>query len=155
MRILTRSFALRLITTGVTSMISGCANANDTRQQQTSPCPFAQKVNAPTLTGAREQTMKIRLKLESTTLNATLEDNAAARDFFSLLPLTLKDYAETEKVSDLPKKLSTEGAPASMTPVAGDITFYAPWESWRCFTRMATIRADSSNWEKLMRVSKP
>jgi hypothetical protein len=36
-----------------------------------------------------------------------------SRDFAALLPLTLtlKDYAATEKISDLPKRLSTDGAP--------------------------------------------
>ena len=53
--------------------------------------------------------MKIRLKFETTTFTATLNDNATTRDFISLLPLTLtlKDYAQTEKVSVLLKKLST------------------------------------------------
>jgi len=39
----------------------------------------------------------------------TLEDNATTRDFVALLPLTLtlRDYNRTEKISDLPKKLST------------------------------------------------
>ena len=73
--------------------------------------------------------MKIRLKLENTTLNATLDNNATSRDFVSLLPLTLtlKDHAQTEKVSDLPKKLSTQGAPAGHDPKVGEIAYYAPW----------------------------
>ena len=47
--------------------------------------------------------MKIRIKLESKTLTATLDDNATTRDFVALLPLTLKlqDYNRTEKISDL------------------------------------------------------
>jgi hypothetical protein len=46
-----------------------------------------------------------------------------------LLPttLTLKDHAGTEKVSDLPRKLSTEGAPSGSDPSVGDIALYAPW----------------------------
>jgi hypothetical protein len=46
-----------------------------------------------------------------------------------MLPLTLSldDYAATEKVSDLPRKLSIAGAPPGMTPVTGDLTYYAPW----------------------------
>jgi hypothetical protein len=41
--------------------------------------------------------------------------------------LTLKDYAGTEKISDLPRKLSTQGAPSGSDPSVGDITLYAPW----------------------------
>ena len=73
--------------------------------------------------------MKIRFDVEGTPLTATLDDTEAARDFASLLPLTLtlEDYTSTEKVSDLPRKLSTAGAPAGTAASAGDITYYAPW----------------------------
>ena len=62
--------------------------------------------------------MKIRVSIEGTATTATLLDTATARDFASLLPLTLtlKDYAETEKISDMPKRLSTEGAPTGSDP---------------------------------------
>lgn len=68
-------------------------------------------------------TMKIRITIDGKPITATLEDNATSRDFASLLPLTLtlKDYASTEKVSDLPRRLSTEGAPAGVDPAVGDI----------------------------------
>lgn len=46
--------------------------------------------------------MKIRVELEGRSLSATLEDTEAARDFLSLLPLTLTltDYNSTEKVAE-------------------------------------------------------
>lgn len=49
------------------------------------------------------------------------------------LTLTLEDYASTEKISDLPKRLSTQGAPAGIDPSVGDVTYYAPWRprGWR------------------------
>ncbi|MFP2903635.1 cyclophilin-like fold protein [Pyxidicoccus sp. 3LFB2] len=78
---------------------------------------------------AEEKPMKIRLTAGAKVLTATLLDNATARDFAALLPmtLTLKDYASTEKVSDLPRRLSTKGAPSGATPSVGDIAYYAPW----------------------------
>src|SRR5512139_382879 len=81
--------------------------------------------------------MKIRLKIGETVLTATLIDSATTRDFISLLPLTLtlKDYAGTEKISDLPKRLSTEGAPSGSDPSVGDITYYAPWGNLAIFYR--------------------
>ena len=81
--------------------------------------------------------MKIRLKVGDTVLTATLIDSATTRDFISLLPLTLtlKDYAGTEKISDLPKRLSTEGAPSGSDPSVGDITYYAPWGNLAIFYR--------------------
>ena len=83
------------------------------------------------------KSMKIRIKLENKTLTATLDDNATTRDFVALLPLTvtLKDYNRTEKISDLPKKLSTEGAPPGSDPNIGDIAYYAPWGNIAIFYR--------------------
>lgn len=43
------------------------------------------------------------------------------------LKMTLKDYASTEKVSDLPKKLSMQHAPDGSKPKTGHISYYAPW----------------------------
>jgi hypothetical protein len=82
-----------------------------------------------------EKPMKIRLTAGAKVLTATLLDNATARDFAALLPLTLTltDYASTEKVSDLPKRLSTKGAPSGTTPSAGDIAYYAPWGNLAIF----------------------
>lgn len=79
--------------------------------------------------------MTINVTINGQVLSATLEDNAAARDFLGLLPLTLdlEDYASTEKIAQLPKKLSTAGEPAGMTPSIGDITYYAPWGNLAIF----------------------
>ncbi len=62
--------------------------------------------------------MKIRIALEDAVTTATLTDSRTARDFVSLLPLTLtlEDYAGTEKISYLPQKLSTEDAPTGSDP---------------------------------------
>ncbi len=79
--------------------------------------------------------MKINIDVEGTTITATLDDSPAARDFASLLPLmlTLEDYNSTEKISNLPRRLSTEGAPAGIDPSPGDITYYAPWGNLAIF----------------------
>jgi hypothetical protein len=73
--------------------------------------------------------MKVRITIGEKLVTATLTDSEAARDFVSLLPLTLvlDDYAKTEKISYLPRKLSTSGAPAGSDPSVGDIAYYAPW----------------------------
>ena len=83
----------------------------------------------------RTTAMKISIRVQDKVITATLTDNATSRDFVSLLPmsLTLEDYAATEKVSDLPRKLSTEGAPAGSTPSVGDIAYYAPWGNLAMF----------------------
>ena len=81
--------------------------------------------------------MKISLKVGDTALAATLIDSKTTRDFISLLPLslTLEDYAGTEKISGLQKRLSTEGAPSGSDPSVGDIAYYAPWGNLAIFYR--------------------
>jgi hypothetical protein len=49
--------------------------------------------------------------------------------------LTLEDYAGTEKISNLPKRLSTENAPSGSDPSVGDIAYYAPWGNLAIFYR--------------------
>lgn len=79
--------------------------------------------------------MNIRLTINGKSATATLLDNATSRDFFLLLPmtLTLEDYAATEKIAYVPRKLSTEGAPAGIDPAVGDIAYYAPWGNLAIF----------------------
>jgi hypothetical protein len=87
---------------------------------------------------AEELRMKIRITMnDGRFLTATMEDSETARDFIALLPLSLvlDDYNKTEKISDLPKKLTTKGAPAASTPQAGDIAYYAPWGNLAIFYR--------------------
>jgi hypothetical protein len=86
---------------------------------------------------SQESPVKIRLIVGEQVATATLYDNATARDFASLLPLslTMSDYDTIERVADLPRKLSTQGAPDGMTPVAGELTHYAPWGNLAIFVQ--------------------
>lgn len=87
----------------------------------------------PTSQGAIS--MNINLTINGQVLSATLENNVAAQDFLGMLPLTLEleDYASTEKIAQLPRKLSTAGEPPGITPSVGDITYYAPWGNLAVF----------------------
>ena len=77
----------------------------------------------------------IKITAGDTVLTAKMCNNAAASDFLSLLPLslTLTDYAGTEKVSELPRRLSTRDAPAGHKPSVGELTYYAPWDNLAIF----------------------
>jgi hypothetical protein len=81
--------------------------------------------------------VQIQLTTGDDVLRATLIDNAASRDFAALLPLTLTltDFNRTEKIADLPARLSTEGCPPGVTPEIGDIAYYAPWGNLAIFYR--------------------
>lgn len=77
----------------------------------------------------------IELTHGTTTVRGTLEHTPAGRDFAALLPLTLSvsDFHGTEKISDIPRRLTTDGAPAGTTPTAGDISYFAPWDNLALF----------------------
>jgi hypothetical protein len=81
------------------------------------------------------QNMKLNIRIEDSVFTGTLNNSKAAQDFAALLPLslTLEDYASTEKISDLPKRLTTDGAPSGFDPSAGDIAYYAPWRNLAIF----------------------
>lgn len=89
------------------------------------------------MAGAPAHAQKIRMIVDGQVIAATLADNPTARDFVSMLPLTvtLSDYADTEKIVYLDRKLSTSGAPAGSTPTAGTIAYYAPWGNLAIFYR--------------------
>lgn len=75
------------------------------------------------------KSVKLKITIDENHAIAVLNDSKTARDFMSLLPLTLtmSDYNRTEKIADLPRKLSLDGAPTSYDPNVGDICTYAPW----------------------------
>ena len=58
----------------------------------------------------------------------TLENNAAARDFYALLPLRLSfsDYVGKEKIAKLDKSLSPQER-GEYDPQSGDFFYFAPW----------------------------
>jgi hypothetical protein len=85
---------------------------------------------------APHSVMKIQISVDGKVIaTATLDQHDSARDFAAMLPLTLKlkDYAATEKIADLPRALSTKGAPGAYVPLAGDISYFAPWGNLAIF----------------------
>jgi len=49
--------------------------------------------------------------------------------------LVLEDFHATEKISNLPARLTTAGAPAGHSPVRGDLAYNAPWGNFAIFYR--------------------
>lgn len=82
--------------------------------------------------------MKMNITVGSRTVTATMEDNAAARDLLSRLPLevTLEDFNNTtEKIFYPNPALTTEGVTRGCAPTPGDITIYAPWSNVAIFCK--------------------
>lgn len=108
---------------GVSSSSAPSATSAASAGLQTPSAP------TPTTTSGKATAMDIRLTVDGSPVAATLNDSAAANDFAALLPLTLdlKDFHQAEKIVDLPRRLSTSGAPEGAAPKAGDLGYYAPW----------------------------
>ncbi len=72
---------------------------------------------------------RIKMSFRGYTIIINMLDNPISTDFLKLLPIELnfEDYNSTEKVTNLPSKLSNENAPSGMTPQVGDFAYYAPW----------------------------
>jgi hypothetical protein len=104
---------------------------------QPSNHPASDHTNVLTPPMSETSEMKILLIVDGHSITATLIDSPTTRDFLGLLPLTLtlEDYAGTEKISYLPRKLTEEGAPPGVDPSVGDITYYAPWGNLALFYR--------------------
>ena len=82
--------------------------------------------------------MKMNLIVGDQTITATMEDNAAVRDFFSRLPLevTLNDFNNTtEKIFYPNPALKIDGVTRGCAPMPGDITIYAPWGNVAIFCK--------------------
>lgn len=79
--------------------------------------------------------MKIVFKTQSGDVFATLNNSAAAKSFYALLPLNLelKDYAQAEKYAKLSKSLNISNEPIGTDSKIGDISYFAPWENFVIF----------------------
>jgi hypothetical protein len=71
--------------------------------------------------------MKIKLTVGNQAITATLVDSETARDFVSLLPLTLNmdDLFGREKFGRLPRAIS-DGGNRTRTYQVGDVVYWSP-----------------------------
>lgn len=93
----------------------------------------------------RPSSLKVRITVGPRTVTATIEDNAAGRDFLARLPLevALNDYANTaEKIFYPAPPLAIGGIARGCTPAPGDIAIYAPWGNVAIFCRSASFSRD-------------
>jgi hypothetical protein len=77
--------------------------------------------------GGASAPTKIRIRIGTRTLTATVAQNKTARDFVSMLPLTLRmsDLFGREKAAALPRALAS-GGKRRHTYAVGDIVYWPP-----------------------------
>jgi hypothetical protein len=101
-----------------------------TSAAERSPSPSAESPAAAPSPAPVEGAV-VRFSTREASVDVTISaDDAATRDFLSMLPLTLSfsDFAGREKVADLPRGLDREGVPGS-DPEDGDLISYIPWSN--------------------------
>lgn len=78
--------------------------------------------------------MNIRLTIGAAVASATVRDNETARDFASLLPLTLtmNDLLGREKYGHLPRAISEDGG-LQFTYEVGDVAYWPPSQDLALF----------------------
>ena len=83
--------------------------------------------------GSSVENVKLRISFAGGEVRVVLHDSQAGRELVDMLPLKLsfEDYARTEKIAYLPRRLSSGGFAAA--PSAGDFTYYSPWGNLAVF----------------------
>lgn len=115
--------------------ITACGGGNDEPE-----IPTQSETTKPS-EGNNEETdesMEMNIIIGDKTITATMEDNAARRDFLSRLPLevTLEDFNNTtEKIFYPTPALDLAGVTRGCAPVPGDTTIYAPWKNVAIFCK--------------------
>lgn len=129
--------ATLLVVTACSTQNSTPASPSSARASSAAASPPQQQTPVPTPTSPskRSTPMGIQVTLDGRPVKAALNNSPAARDFAELLPLTLDltDFHSTERVADLPRKLTTDGAPEPTAANVGDIAYYAPWGNLALF----------------------
>ncbi|WP_245873331.1 cyclophilin-like fold protein [Streptomyces phaeoluteigriseus] len=138
-RALARVVPAAALLLGMTACTDDSPPASASSSSSEPASPQASTAPAATTPTGRTTAMNIRLTLDGHPVAATLNDSPTARDFVAQLPLTLslRDLNQAEKIADLPRKLSTSGAPEGADPEVGDLAYYAPWNQLATYYRDA------------------
>jgi hypothetical protein len=101
--------------------------ATPTTDGSTSPTSSREAAPEPSTEQGMAET-RARFTAGNAEIIVRIADNPTSRDFVSMLPLTLdfEDFAGREKISDLPRELTTEGSTGT-APANGDLTYFVPW----------------------------
>lgn len=115
--------------------MAACGSGDEETSVPTQPLPAQPDEDGNNETAT---SMKMNIIVGNRTITATMEDNAAARDFLSRLPLevTLNDFNNTtEKIFYPNPALTVENVTRGCAPSPGDITIYVPWSNVAIFCK--------------------
>jgi hypothetical protein len=113
-----------------------CTAPTDSESRATTTRPTSTSTPTPKVSSAmpepeitESEATTVRFISGNTSVDVAIPpNNPTARDFLSMLPLTLsvEEFAGREKIGTLPRKLKTAGFPGS-EPENGDLIYFIPW----------------------------
>ena len=108
--------------------LTACANNYQSQKEPTIKTPNNENKSLSTDNDA----LRIKITISNQGVIVRLNNTAASKDLLSMLPLTVtfKDYANTEKIAYLPRKLNIQ---AAYTNIADDFAYFAPWGNLAVF----------------------
>lgn len=94
--------------------------------------------------------LSVSFEVDGATIVGSLDDKHTAHDLVAQLPLTLRvfDYDQLEKVADLPRPLSTDGAPAPADPTVNNLGYHAPQH------RLVFYHGDAGSFGGIVRIGR-
>jgi hypothetical protein len=122
--------------------LAGCATSQDPptggRPGDPTGAPTTTASPPQTTGGAQMSATRVRFSTRDAEIIIRVVDNPTSRDLLSKLPLTLtfEEFAGREKISYLPKRLTTDG-PTGHAARNGDLIYYVPWGNLGLFYNAA------------------
>jgi hypothetical protein len=107
--------------------IVACTDERPGPSPQTAPAPLSSTTEVAEESEVTMASTRIRFTVGTAEATATLRDNPTARDFVSLLPLTINmhDLLGREKPGQLPRELNEDGE-HQFTYEVGDVAYWPP-----------------------------
>lgn len=90
--------------------------------------------------------MKIKLSFDNKEVIILIYDNEVSKQFLEFLPVSFKftDFANQEKITDLPKSLNLKDAERGMIAKAGKMFIYVPWGNVGIFYKDVDNKIDKN-----------
>lgn len=111
--------------------LAGCTSSSSPVAEAPSPQSVAGTAGTATQAAADSPAKQVHVRFtsgESTVDVRIAADNPTAKDFLTLLPMTLpvEEFAGREKIAQLHRELESAGSPGS-DPENGDLIYFTPW----------------------------
>ncbi|WP_103662172.1 cyclophilin-like fold protein [Lactobacillus sp. HT06-2] len=122
---------LTLIILGLVFVLGlGTACSNNANTDQAAKTRIVKKHKKAKRRKSKKMAVKIKIKIDDQTLNASLNDTSAGKAFAKKLPETLTFVgfpgSNPEKMADLGYSLSTKGMPTGEAGAKGTIGYWSP-----------------------------